>query len=162
MDDSTRISSIHLFPMDGVKLAKFLHQGWQPFCGQPPLEQGPDVITDRRNIVYSLADGIHIEHGASGEKRHLLALRLHIGKQTEHILLVHAGRIIVGDRSATNEIVTHTGLLLPGGRRRANGNLTVDLTGIGIDDGHMVVLGHPQCQFCLADTRRTRDDDERK
>lgn len=59
----------------------------------------------------------------------------------------------------TNKKMLYPLLLLGGRRRGPNGQFLKDLPGIGIDDGNEKMLGDGQAKFCLADTRRTDDNE---
>ena len=54
-----------------------------------------------------------------------------------------------------NEVVRHSGALCGGGCGGAYGYLLEYLSGVGVNDRYVEVLGHLQAQFCLAYARRT-------
>ena len=54
-----------------------------------------------------------------------------------------------------HEVVRHSGALCGGGCGGAYGYLLEYLSGVGIDDRYVEVLGHLQAQFCLAYARWT-------
>ena len=80
-------------------------------------------------------------------------------KKGEHVFLVHGGTIIVLNRMVSYKEMLDSLLLFGGRCRSSNGQFLKDLSGIGIDNGDEEMLGKGQAKFCLADTRRTDDNE---
>ena len=142
-------------PVLGVEHLQFGNESLKSLVGKSLLHPLARLVVDGGYVVDAVAHGVDVHHRAAREQRRVVALEEVGGEQLHHIALVHRRTIVVADVVGANEVVRHSGALCGGGCGGAYGYLLEYLSGVGVDDRYVEVLGNLQAQFCLAYARRT-------
>ena len=111
----------------------------------------------RGDVVYASANGIDIEHGAAGED-HGVVVAEEVVEQGEGIGFVLRRTVGLLEVERADKVVTHAGLLPGRGGCRADGELAIELAGVGVEDGTTEAFGPAQGVGGLAHTRGAEDD----
>ena len=159
MDDTLGILEIDHLIVVGVKQTEFGHQGVEPLLLVAFQEGAACHVIHRGDIINPFADGIDVHHGASGEDDHMMLLKEGV-EQLHHLLFVAGRTVVVSELKCAHHVVRHASQLV--GRRGsgADGQVCVELTRIGRDNGCTEALSQFQTERCLAYTRGAQKDQQ--
>ena len=81
--------------------------------------------------------------------------------ERKHVLLILGSRVIRADVVRAHKVMPDTLHLLFRRRRRAYLHASIYLSAVAVQDGAPELFGHLKSKFCLADSRRTKQNVKR-
>ena len=152
MHHAFRIAGIYLCSIDGIEPLQLRKQRRQSFALQAIIHFTAHLFRNSGQRVDAVTERIDIQHASAGGHQHIV--RGEVSRAHGHRFFFEARRaVIVRQAQDPHKVVGHTCQLLSGGRGRADGEIAVELSRVGIDNGTTQKLSHAQAEFCFSHGR---------